>query len=131
MFQALLTSGATFQPRMVRQISAWVKDSQCRPGSLNGSRNARPARTSRGLGLAQGVFERAKQLGILFQLGKLAAPAADAIDVKTATLATDDACHVDEILWARRDELIDARCSAEQVRTTTPGPRFQGVARIS
>jgi hypothetical protein len=38
---------------------------------------------------------RPKQIGIFFQLGELASPAANAIDVQAAALAADDTFHVE------------------------------------
>ncbi len=49
---------------------------------------------SGGVSLAQGIFERAKQIGIFLQLGELAAPAANAIDVQAAALAVHNTLNV-------------------------------------
>ena len=44
--------------------------------------------------VAEGLLERTQQIGILLQLGKLLAPASNALDIESTDLPTHDALHV-------------------------------------
>jgi hypothetical protein len=90
-----------------------VRDRAARAGSDGGDEpDARPhprriARRSGATNRANRILERAKQVRVFLELGKLPPPAANELDVQSDALSADDPGHVHEVLRARGHQLVD------------------------
>ena len=85
------------------------------------------------MSFAQGIFERAKQIGVFLQFGELAAPAANAVDVEAAALAVHDTLNVAQVMGPAGQQLVNhqVRCRARAQRYAWKNvPRGRHVQRF-